>query len=93
MFQLVTRNSHPNIIGYKEAFFEDLTSSLCIVMEYADGGDLLGRINIHTKRNTFFSEDEVWRMFLQMVCGLKALHDLRILHRDLKVLSQHTEHS
>lgn len=32
---------HPNIIGYKEAFFEEATSSLCIVMEFADGGDLL----------------------------------------------------
>jgi NIMA (never in mitosis gene a)-related kinase len=33
--------NHPNIIGYKEAFFEDSTSCLCIIMEYADGGDLL----------------------------------------------------
>ncbi len=36
--------SHPNIIAYKEAFFEDTTSSLCIVMEQADGGDLLQKI-------------------------------------------------
>jgi len=33
--------SHPNVIGYKEAFFEDSTNSLCIVMENADGGDML----------------------------------------------------
>jgi len=32
---------HPNIIGYKEAFFEDASNSLCIVMEHADGGDIL----------------------------------------------------
>lgn len=38
---------HPNIIAYKEAFFEDATSSLCIIMEYADGGDLLKLINNH----------------------------------------------
>lgn len=31
---------HPNIAGYKEAFFEEKTSSLCIVMEYADNGDM-----------------------------------------------------
>lgn len=33
--------SHPNVIGYKEAFFEDSTNCLCIVMENADGGDML----------------------------------------------------
>lgn len=35
----------PNIAGYKEAFFEESTSTLCIVMEYADGGDLQSKIN------------------------------------------------
>lgn len=33
--------NHPNIIGYKEAFFEDASNCLCIVMEHADGGDIL----------------------------------------------------
>lgn len=32
---------HVNVIGYKEAFFENLTGNLCIVMEMADDGDLL----------------------------------------------------
>ena len=31
---------HPNIAGYNEAFFEESGHFLCIVMEYADGGDL-----------------------------------------------------
>ena len=30
----------PTIVRYKEAFFEDSSSTLCIVMEYADNGDL-----------------------------------------------------
>jgi NIMA (never in mitosis gene a)-related kinase len=33
-----------NIICFKESFFEDSSSSLCIVMEYADGGDMLQKI-------------------------------------------------
>ena len=37
--------NHPNVIGYKEAFFEDSTNTLNVVMEYADGGDLLMKIN------------------------------------------------
>jgi NIMA (never in mitosis gene a)-related kinase 1/4/5 len=36
---------HPNVISYKESFFDDKESCLCIVMEHADGGDLLGLIN------------------------------------------------
>jgi NIMA (never in mitosis gene a)-related kinase 1/4/5 len=32
--------NHPNIIAYKEAFFEDSSNFLCIVMEYAGGGDI-----------------------------------------------------
>ena len=35
---------HPNIISYKEAFLEENPSSLCIIMEYADGGDLYQKI-------------------------------------------------
>ena len=75
---------HPNIIGYKEAFFEEATQSLCIIMEFADGGDLLKLISNHKKRNTQFPEKEAWYYFIQMVRGLKALHDLKICHRDIK---------
>jgi NIMA (never in mitosis gene a)-related kinase len=32
--------SHGSIVGYKEAFFEDPTSCLCIVMDFLDDGDL-----------------------------------------------------
>lgn len=37
--------SHPNIIAYKDAFFEESSYTLCIVMEYANGGDLQSKIN------------------------------------------------
>ncbi len=77
---------HPSIVSYKEAFFEDSTSSLCIVMEYADGGDLYAHIVEHTKKNSHFPEEQIWSMFVQTVRGLKALHDHNILHRDLKAL-------
>jgi len=34
----------PDIVAYKEAFFEDQSSSLCLVMEFADDGDLYEKI-------------------------------------------------
>jgi NIMA (never in mitosis gene a)-related kinase len=61
---------HPNIIAYKEAFFEESTQILCIVMEYADGGDLQSRISALKKVGSFMGEDEIWSIFLQMVVGL-----------------------
>ena len=76
--------NHPNVIGYKEAFFEDQTNCLCLVMENADGGDLLMLINNHKKSNTSFTERQVWHFFIQIIRGLKALHDLKICHRDIK---------
>ncbi len=36
--------SHTNIIGYKDAFYDEPTNSLCIIMEYAGGGCLMSKI-------------------------------------------------
>ena len=38
---ILSQCKHVNIIRYKEAFIDQLTGSLNIVMEYADGGELL----------------------------------------------------
>lgn len=75
---------HPNVVGYKEAFIEDSENCLCIVMEYADDGDVYQKIMDHHKAKTHFEEDDIWRIFIGMTRGLKALHKLRILHRDMK---------
>ena len=72
------------VVSYKEAFFDEKDRTLCIVMEFADNGDLYQKITEHKKRSIFFEESTIWRIFIQLVRGLKSLHDLNILHRDLK---------
>lgn len=76
--------NHPNIIAYKEAFFDQSDSSLCLIMEYADSGDLWQKIQSCIKRSTRLNEKTIWSIFIQMVRGLKALHELKVFHRDLK---------
>ena len=79
--------NHPNVIGYKEAFWDDdgnAGSSLNIVMEYADDGDLHSKIEKMKKAGGFFKEPIIWSYAIQMIEGLKALHDKKIMHRDLK---------
>ena len=74
----------PYIIGYKESFIDDKDQTLCIVMEYADDGDLFQKIKFYRKNKTCFMEEDIWRIFIQITKGLHDLHEYNILHRDLK---------
>jgi len=73
-----------NIISYKEAFYDDPSQSLCIIMEYASGGDLLRKIQDSKKRGQFIPESSIWSYLIQLLQGLRTLHSMKILHRDLK---------
>ena len=75
---------HKNIIGYKEAFFDDKSRTLNIVMEYADGGDLNSKIKEIKQKKLFFEEKQIWSTLIQILQGLNYLHKSCIIHRDLK---------
>ena len=76
---------HPNVIAYKQAFIDEPSSNLCLIMEYANSGDLSQRIKSMRNRDQMFQEEVILKILTQMCLGILALHSLRIMHRDLKV--------
>ena len=72
------------VINYKEAFLDEKDCTLCLVMEYADGGDLANMIKEQKQKSEYFKEKDIWAIFIQIVKGLKSLHDKGIIHRDIK---------
>jgi NIMA (never in mitosis gene a)-related kinase len=62
--------------------FKTKKGKLCIVMDYADGGDL--SMKIKEQRGRMFSESQILDWFTQMCLGMKHVHDRKIIHRDLK---------
>ena len=73
---------HPNIIAYHEAYKSD--ARLCIIMDYAAGGDLSHRIQKQQKSGQRFAEVDVAAWMVQLLLALKYLHERKVLHRDIK---------
>ena len=79
---LLKKLNHPNIVRYIDSFLSKNRESLCISMEYCDGGDLASQIKA-AKKN-LFSESKILHWFVQIALGLHHMHTNRVLHRDLK---------
>lgn len=80
--QVLSSLKHPYIVRYRESFHED--GWLCIVMDYCEGGDLSDRVKKMRQSGKSFSQEQVLRWFTQAVLALKYIHEMHILHRDLK---------
>jgi NIMA (never in mitosis gene a)-related kinase len=80
--RLLASIRHPKIIRYYESFIED--DRLFIVTEYARGGDLYKRIRRQHQKNQLLDEELIWSYFIQLCLGVRAMHQMGILHRDLK---------
>ncbi|MBA0577513.1 hypothetical protein Golob_028070 [Gossypium lobatum] len=70
---------HPNIVRFKEVILTP--THLAIVMEYASGGELFGRICAAGR----FNEDEARFFFQQLLSGVSYCHAMQVCHRDLKL--------
>uniref|UniRef100_A0A0G4FQW6 non-specific serine/threonine protein kinase n=1 Tax=Chromera velia CCMP2878 TaxID=1169474 RepID=A0A0G4FQW6_9ALVE len=80
--KLLATLKHPYIVAFRESWVEG--GQLCIVMDYAEAGDLYGRIQKQKRTGQSFSEQQVLRWFTQALLAIKHMHDRHILHRDIK---------
>lgn len=80
MICFISWRQHPNIVAYEEAFQH--RGNLCIIMEYADSGDLANALK--NRRGRKLDEGKILDWLVQICLALKHLHDRKILHRDLK---------
>eukprot|EP00803_Ostreobium_quekettii_P004335 evm.model.scf_823.11 EVM.evm.TU.scf_823.11 scf_823:61607-62918(+) len=70
---------HHHVIQFKEVF---LTKEyLCIVMEYAPGGDVMD----YMKKKNGLTEDEARWFFQQLILGLDYCHKMGVVNRDIKL--------
>eukprot|EP00760_Papus_ankaliazontas_P017595 PhM_4_TR17335/c0_g1_i1/m.7757/K08857/NEK1_4_5; NIMA (never in mitosis gene a)-related kinase 1/4/5 len=87
---------HPNIIRYEGSTMTEgkqqpqqrrksapKDSKLCILMEYASGGDLYSRITRQRGRGPI-NEIQVVDWFIQLLLAIRQMHKQRVLHRDIK---------
>ncbi|XP_067943370.1 serine/threonine-protein kinase Nek9-like [Watersipora subatra] len=73
---------HPNIITYYNHFVD--SSTLLIEMEYANDGNLYQKISRFNER---LEEEMVIWYFYQLISAVAFIHDLGIIHRDIKSLN------
>ncbi|OMJ94992.1 hypothetical protein SteCoe_1685 [Stentor coeruleus] len=77
--QVLNFINHPSFIKIHE-FFED-RDHFFLIMDYYKGGDLLQKIKSCRK----LPEDLLKKIMKQLLIGVSYLHNLRIVHRDLKL--------
>jgi len=70
---------HPHIIRFRQVFVTPRL--LCIVMDYATGGELFG----YLRKSVRLQEDHARYFFQQLVSGISFCHDMGVSHRDLKL--------
>lgn len=74
--------NHLNVIKYVDSFLSRKTEHLCIVMEFAEGGDLSNKVK--QARGKHFSEEQILDWFIQTCLAVEYCHQKRVLHRDIK---------
>nr|XP_056709809.1 serine/threonine-protein kinase Nek2 [Euleptes europaea] len=94
---LLRELKHPNIVRYYDRIIDRTNTTLYIVMEYCEGGDLASLIAKCTKERHYLDENFVLRVLTQLALALKECHrrsngGRTVLHRDLKPANIFLDH-
>ena len=82
---IASRLDHPNIIAYFKHFISE--DMLYIELEYAKGGNLANLIRQQKYQEKYFEEETVLWYLFQLSSAIAYIHDLGIMHRDIKALN------
>ena len=74
---------HQNIIGYLDSFIDDQTNCLCIILEWAEAGDLKRQIRKAREKSARFEEPLIWKIFSQICMAVAHMQERRIMHRQV----------
>jgi serine/threonine protein kinase len=74
--------NHPYIVKYHDSFIEK--DQICIVMDFCEKGDLHGKVKKAQEQDRIFDPSQILDWFCQLAIGLEHIHNMKVLHRDLK---------
>ena len=76
---ILTRIQSPNVIGFYDV--QKTANNFYLMMQYCNGGDLEELRKVRKS----FREQEARYFLSQIVKGFKAMYDMKVLHRDVKL--------
>ena len=77
--EIMKRCSHVNVVRLFEVIDDPRSNNLYLVIEYMEKGDLMAII-----KETCVTYQDTRDILLQLISGLKYLHDNNIIHGDIK---------
>lgn len=85
---LLSKLNHPNILQYFDRILHRETTTLYIITEWCQSGDLGALIKDSRKEGKLFDESFIWKALHQISKALQVchtrLHQITLLHRDIK---------
>lgn len=81
-FEILSNIKHPRILRMID--FYQTSTDFNFVLEYMENGNLRETFNQYLENNWKFGQDDLLKLFMDIVAGVWYLHSSGIIHRDLK---------